>query len=75
MDTPLTTNEKYLQSVLNEIERLKQKGVHTLYRINDKIADETAIYVKNYIQKQQGYQIEIKKCMSCKKTWDIIIFF
>jgi hypothetical protein len=67
--------ETYLQGLISEIERIKARKGTGLFRINDKITNETAKYVKNYFQNVPGYSVDMRKCAKCKGTWDIIILF
>lgn len=66
--------ELYLQGLINEIEMARAKARTKIYRMNAKISNRTVDYVKRYFV-GLGYDVETKKCMSCKGTWDIIIFF
>lgn len=71
----MNEQETYLQKTLKEIDRLKSNNRKILFKASEKISDSIALYVKDYFEKQHGYTIEMKKCMSCKNSWDIIIFF
>ena len=69
------TPEAYLESILAEIERTRERGGTGVYRINEKVSDELPLYVKAYFENKAGYTAEIKKCKSCLNTWDVMIFF
>ena len=70
-----TEEEKYLNELLSEIDRAKEKGKKTIFRISDKVPDSTIGYVKSYFSANPNPEIttEFKKCQSCTNTWDIII--
>ncbi len=70
------TEEKYLELILIEIEALKKANKKGLYKMNAKIPDRFAKYIYTYFsQRNDKYDIEIKKCAVCKGTWDILITF
>ena len=71
----IDNEEKYLQGILNEIERIKARNGRTLYRINDKITKRVARSVDRYFRNTSDYYIEMKRCATCTNEWDIIITF
>ena len=71
----ISEREAYLDRTLYNIERLKLKNKKSLYLINSKISSSTAKYIKDYFDASPEYRIEIKFCVSCKNTYDIIIYF
>jgi hypothetical protein len=71
----ITNQEEYINSLLAEIERLKNSNKNTLYRINDSLSDNVVGYIKMYFETTPGYILSMKKCARCKNQWDIIITF
>jgi len=67
--------EEYLDKLLEEIEAKKNAGKNGVYKINEKIPDNTAKYVEKYLKENTNHRIRFERCASCKKTWDIIIMF
>lgn len=65
----------YMEDVLSEIQEAKNNGRSGIYRINHEISDTVANYVKAYFLNNPAYRVEIKKCQSCRNTWDIMIYF
>jgi len=70
-----TDSEKYINSLLAEIERRKNAGGNVIYRISDTLRKDVAKDVDRYFSDNPDYRIEIKKCARCKKEYDIIIYF
>ena len=66
---------EYLQGLLGEIERIKTNGGKALYRVNDKMSENTVKYIKSYFATAPEYNLEIRKCYQCTNTWDVIITF
>jgi len=75
IDNPSYFEQKYLETIILEIEKAKALKKHGIYKINTKIGDNTAKYIKRYFENNSDYDIDIKKCMSCIGTWDILITF
>jgi len=71
----MITPQNYLESIIAEIEIAKELGYKGVYRVNDKIPDDVALYVQAYFSNMAGYRTEITKCRSCLNTWDVLIFF
>ncbi len=71
----MTIEQDYLDSIIKEIEEAKLKGKRGIYKMNVKVRDNTAKYVKRYFENNYDYGIDIRKCMACKGTWDILITF
>ena len=71
----MITPQEYLEGILAEIETAKTYNYKGVYRVNDKISDEIALYVKAYFEHGNMYRTEIRKCLSCLNTWDVLIFF
>jgi hypothetical protein len=67
--------DKYLQGLLNEIERIRTRHGTGLFRINDKITKRVAERTKKYFESKPEYHIDIKRCATCTGTWDVIITF
>ena len=70
----MVNGQTYLQKLLEEIERKKAQNKTGVYRIDERITDETADILKQHFA-GTSYRVEIKKCTSCKNTYDILIFF
>jgi hypothetical protein len=70
-----TEEDKYLAGLLDEIDRARERGRKTVFRISDKVLDGTVMYVKNYFSANPDTNVtaEFKKCQSCNNVWDIII--
>lgn len=75
IDNPSYFEQKYLEALLLEIENAKILGRRGIYKINTKVADNTAKYVKKYFESTTNYTVNIKKCTHCSGTWDILITF
>jgi len=67
--------EIYLNSLLSEIGRVKERGGKGIYRINDKIEDRAIDYVRNYFLGSPEYDAVFYKCPACLGTWDVTITF
>lgn len=67
--------EEYLEKLLKEIEAKKNAGKNGVYKIKEKISDNTAKYVEKYLSENTNHRIRFERCPSCTKTWDIIIMF
>ena len=66
--------QAYLDGMIAEAEQRKADNKMGLYRMNAKISHNTALLVESYFTKP-GYRIEVKQCFSCKKTYDLLVFF
>ena len=66
-------DESYLREILRDIGKLRLRGKRFLYIINASISSKRAKYIKTFFESTPLYTIEIKKCQSCKNTYDIII--
>lgn len=71
----MTEEEIYLQGILASIEETRARGGKGVFRINDKISNTTAFYVRDYFTGNPEYSVEIRKCPSCTHTWDVMIYF
>ena len=70
------TKEEYLAKILREIETNEILGKRGVFKINEKIPDNTAKYVEKYLKENTNYKkITFERCSSCTKTWDIIVWF
>lgn len=67
-------SQAYLNEMIKEAEWRKSNDKTGLYRINARISHNTAELVRSYFTKP-GYRIEIKQCLSCKGTYDLLVFF
>lgn len=65
----------YLEKLLAELEQSKSQGRNGIYKINEKLADDIGVQVKQYFEGNPEYHADIRKCMSCQGTWDILIKF
>lgn len=65
--------DKYLENILSEIERTLARGVKSIYRINDKASNAEMEVVKRYFANHPKYYFEVRKCIRCRGTWDVII--
>jgi hypothetical protein len=63
----------YLNNILEELEDLKKRGRHNLYRINDEISKDTLLLVSNYFIDNPLYEITIKKCVSFENSYDVMV--
>jgi hypothetical protein len=71
---PLTP-EEYLAKILKEIDVAQEQHRNGVFKVNEKVSDNVANYVKNYLIANTKYRIEFRRCPSCKRTWDIMIIF
>lgn len=69
----ITNAEEYLAGLEAEIERIKAKGKHFLYRPADELSEDIVRQVRIYFMKRDCYILEIKKCMSCLASYEIVI--
>jgi hypothetical protein len=68
--------EEYLEKILAKIDAEIRKNKKGLFLIGEKVSDNTAKYVKKYLEDNRDYKkIVFERCPSCTKTWDIIIWF
>lgn len=67
--------DSYIEGLLIEIEILKAKGRHSLYRINDEIPEDIAFYVEEYFANKTSYKVNVKKCLLYENSYDIMITF
>lgn len=65
----MNSNE-YLLKILDELKINNGR----IYKINENITDIEANVVRSYFLDKPEYYVELKKCLSCKNTWDIIIY-
>ena len=67
---------EYLEKLLVEISNAKNKGQTGLFKMNEKIDKKTSNYILRYFESSKFYDIEMRKCNSCKiPSWDILIYF
>jgi hypothetical protein len=66
--------EQYLQSLRDEISRVRDRHGVGVFRIGDKIPDDIATAVKSEYGNKPGYRLDMRKCAQCKHEWDIIIY-
>jgi hypothetical protein len=69
----ITDAAEYIAGLESEIERIKAKGKHFLYRPADELSKDVSQQVEIYFMKRNWYILEMKKCMSCLSTYEIII--
>jgi hypothetical protein len=69
----ITNAGEYLAGLEAEIERIKEKGKHFLYRPAEELSEDVVQQVRIYFMKQDWYILELKKCMSCLTSYEIII--
>jgi len=68
-----TTPGEYVQGLLTEIERAKQRGSTSIYRVGDRIPKNVSNYTKVFFSDKPEYTLEMKPCARCTNKWDIII--
>jgi hypothetical protein len=73
MQFTYTIPDIYVQKLLEEIEASKEKGLKTVYRINDRMLKEVANYTKLFFSDKPEYNFEMKPCARCTNKWDVII--
>lgn len=69
------TPQEYLDTLLQEIEIAKEQHRNGIFKIREKLTDETAMYVKRYLEGNTSYRIDIRKCPACAFEWDIMVIF
>lgn len=68
--------EEYLNNLLAEIDRVKNGGGPGVFKIREKLTPEVATYVRDYLEKNTKYRIDIRNCQQCSiLEWDIMIIF
>jgi hypothetical protein len=72
---PILEYDDYLQDLLQEIEKIKSRNGKGLFRVNDKMSDGTAQYVRNYFKGKLEYALDMRKCAQCLHSYDVIIVF
>jgi hypothetical protein len=65
----------YIQGLIEEIDRIKQRNGTTLYRINDKLTKEVVSAVKSKFGGKPEYTLTMNRCARCTNQWDVIIVF
>lgn len=63
---------EWITELTEDIVRLKNVNRKTLYLISAEMNTDTAKGIEEHFLKI-GYGVEIRKCLSCKKSWDLII--
>ena len=71
----VSKEQRYLDSILAKIDTARAKNKPGIYLMNAKIPDNTAKFLVRYFTGSYAYEVDAKKCMSCKGTWDIMITF
>lgn len=71
----MISEEEYLQGILAEIETARGKKSRGIFRINARIPDSYAQRIKKHFAGNPHYDVELRKCKTCRKTWDILIYF
>jgi len=72
----MPTKEGYLQGLLAELQRKKDKGKPGVFRIRAKIDHNIARYIEDYFKGKEEYLVEVRKsCGSCANFWDITVLF
>jgi hypothetical protein len=51
----------------------KNKNKRVIYRINEKITDDTARYLADYFKYKPEYILEMTKCRNCTNVYEIKI--
>lgn len=64
------SDNSYLLKILNEIKVNKKH----IYKINELVSDKDVEALKIYFSDKPEYSVDFRKCLSCKNTWDIIIY-
>lgn len=69
-------NNNFIEELMIEINSAHSNGRSGVFRINDKVDDETALFAESYLKKNlpSHYRIEFRKCFTCT-GWDILIYF
>lgn len=65
--------EDFLKMVLEKIEQRKNEGKSIAFFIGVRISNDTANYVKKYINENTKHTMEIDKCFSCDNTRNVVI--
>ena len=74
MVNAIVSSEKYIQSLLSQIEIVKSRGGKSVYRISDKLTKTVLDEVTKYFS-VEPYSIEVKRCARCANKYDIIVWF
>ena len=67
----MKTFEQWREEIENDIDRLKENGRKYHYLISVKMSHPIAHKIEKYFA-SLGYNVEMKECLSCKKTFDFI---
>jgi len=67
--------QKYLDKLLDEIKIAKEQHRNGIFKMREKLTDETALYAKKYLETNTHYRVDFHKCPACAFEWDIIIIF
>jgi len=68
-----TVPDEYVSGLLEEIERSKERGSTSVYRIGDRIPKNVSNYTKAFFSDKPEYTLEMKPCARCTNKWDVII--
>lgn len=69
----ITDVDLYIKGLIEEADRIKASGKRFLYRPNEELSYTVVQYTIIYFQNNSAYRLEMKKCASCKNTYEIII--
>lgn len=69
----MLNGNEYLHGLIVELEKLRARGRHSLYRINDEISEDVLFNVRAYFENNPLYEINITKCTRYKNSYDIMI--
>lgn len=64
--------QDWITELTEDIIRLKKAGRKTLYLISAEMNTETSNGIVKHFS-DQGYDVESKKCGSCRNKWDLIL--
>jgi hypothetical protein len=71
----MSDTDEYLAGILEDLKTARENKEKGLFRINVSIPDEYGRRLQAHFAGNTDYTINIRKCMACQGTWDIIILF
>jgi hypothetical protein len=69
------TKDEYLVKLLEEIAQAKAQHRNGVFKMNEKIPDDVAKHARDFLIANTKHRIEFRKCLTCRRTWDVIIIF
>lgn len=69
------TDDDYITRLLEEVDKRDIAGAKGVFRVDDKMSDDTANAIKRHFLNKPEYSLTMKKCKQCQGTWEVMIYF